>query len=87
MLHTIHEAGLPIMIYNPEGVRSRLLEQDNIGIIAEHDTLHRGWQRYPKEQNVFDVLHFKDFGRYKRRITPFITWEPLPILKPKSPNG
>jgi len=54
------------MIYNPEGVRSRLLEQDNIGIIAEHDTLHRGWQRYPKEQNVFDVLHFKDFGRYKR---------------------
>jgi len=74
MLHAIHEAGLPIMIYNPEGVRSRLLEQDNIGIIAEHDTLHRGWQRYPKEQNVFDVL-------------PFITWEPLPILKPKSPNG
>jgi hypothetical protein len=23
-----------------------------------------------------------DFGRFKRRIAPFITWEPLPITRP-----
>jgi hypothetical protein len=33
--------------------------------------------------DVFDVMYFGDLGRYKRRITPFITWEPLPILKPR----
>jgi hypothetical protein len=33
--------------------------------------------------DVFDVMHYDDLGRYKRRISPFITWEPLPILKPK----
>ena len=45
-------------------------------------SLHRANQRFGKEQDVFDVLHYDELGRFKRRITPFITWEPLPILKP-----
>jgi hypothetical protein len=31
---------------------------------------------------VFDVMHYDDFGRFKRRILPFIRWEPLSILQP-----
>ena len=32
MFLAIHEAGLPVSIVNPEGVRKRLLAQDNIEI-------------------------------------------------------
>ena len=83
MLLAIHSAGLPITIANPEGVRKRLLAQDNIGIIPKYDSLHRANQRFPKEKDVFDVIHYSDLGRFRRRITPFITWQPLPILKPQ----
>lgn len=82
MLCAIHDAGLPISITNPESVRKRLLAQDTVGVIPIYDSLHRGNQQFPAKLDVFEVLHYKDFGRYKRRITPFITWEPLPILKP-----
>jgi hypothetical protein len=78
----IHDAGLPITIVNPEGIRKRLLAQDNIGIIPGFDSLHRANQRYHEHEDVYDVLHYDDFGRQKRRIQPFITWESLPILKP-----
>jgi hypothetical protein len=84
MFLAIQKAGLPISIANPEGVRKRLLAQDNIGIIPSYSSLHRANQRFPQDQDVFDVMHYADLGRYKRRITPFIAWEPLPILKPKS---
>lgn len=87
MLYAIHDAGLPITITNPESVRKRLLAQDNVGIIPAYDSYHRANQYYPAKQDVFEVLHYKDLGRYKRRITPFITWEPLPILKPKDVAG
>jgi hypothetical protein len=43
----------------------------------------RANQHFSRDKDVFDVMHCDDLGRYKRRITPFITWEPLPILKPK----
>ena len=82
MLLGIHQAGLPITVSDPEGIRSRLLGLDNIGIVPAYETLHRAGQRFPKEQNVYDVMYFDDLGRYKRRISPFIRWEPLPILKP-----
>lgn len=83
MLLALYDANLPITIRDPESVRKRLLAQDNIGIIAEQVMLHRGNQRFKKSEDVFEVLHYKDLGRYKRRITPFITWEPLPLLRPR----
>ena len=82
MLLAIHKSGRPISIANPESVRKRLLALDTIGIIPHYTFPHRASQHFPKDQDVFDVLHYDDLGRYKRRITPFITWEPLPILKP-----
>ncbi len=84
MFLAIHEAGLPISIVNPEGVRKRLLAQDNIGIIPSYASLHRANQYFRQDEDVFDVLYYGDLGRFKRRITPFITWEPLPILRPRA---
>ena len=78
----IHEAGLPISISDPEGIRKRLLAQDNIGIFPSYHSLHRADQYFHEHDDVYDVLYFDDLGKYKRRIKPFITWEPLPILKP-----
>lgn len=83
MFLAIHEAGLPISIANPEGVRKRLLAQDNIGIVPCTSSLHRANQHFMREDDVFDVMYYDDLGRSKRRVTPFITWEPLPILKPR----
>ena len=82
MFLAIHKAKLPISIANPEGVRKRLLAQDNIGIIPSDESPHRANQRFGEEQDVFDVMHYDDCGRFKRRILPFIAWEPLPILRP-----
>jgi hypothetical protein len=31
---------------------------------------------------LYDVLHYDDLGRFKRRIAPFINWRQLPVLKP-----
>ncbi len=83
MFLAIHDAGLPITIDNPEGIRKRLIAEDNIGIMPSYCSLHRGNQHFHKDQHVFDVLHFDDLGKYKRRIKPFVTWEQLPILRPK----
>jgi hypothetical protein len=84
MFLAIHEAGLPIAITNPEAVRKRLLAQDNIGIIPAQVPYHRANQRFRKDQDVFEVMHYKELSRYKRRVTPFITWEPLPLLQPRA---
>jgi hypothetical protein len=83
MFLAIHEARIPISIADPEGVRKRLLAQDNIGIIPSYASLHRANQYFSRDEDVFDVMHYGDLGRFKRRITPFITWEPLPILRPR----
>ena len=84
MFLAIHEGKLPISIANPEGVRKRLLAQDNIGIIPSYASLHRANQHFSQDEDVFDVMHYDDLGRFKRRIIPFVTWEPLPILKPRN---
>ena len=63
-------------------MRKRLLALDNIGIVPDYASLHRANQRFGESQTVFDVMHYNDLGRFKRRIAPFISWEPLPILKP-----
>lgn len=77
----IYEAGLSITISDPEGIRKRLLGQDNIGIMPCFDSLHRANQHFHEHDSVYDVMHYDDLGRYKNRIKPFITWEPLPVLK------
>jgi hypothetical protein len=82
MFLAIQKASLPITIADPEGIRKRLLAQDNMGIIPSYAPLHRANQHFGEDDSVYDVLHYSNLGRYKRRITPFITWEPLPILKP-----
>jgi hypothetical protein len=81
MFLAIHEAGLPITIDDPTGIRKRLLGQDNIGIVPSGHSLHRANQHFHKNDSVYDVMHYDDLGRYKSRIKPLITWEPLPILK------
>jgi hypothetical protein len=83
MFLAIHDAGLPISIANPKGVRKRLLAQDNIGIIPSYAPLHRANQHFGEDDDVFDVMYYHDLGRFKRRITPFITWKPLPLLRPQ----
>ncbi|HEU5281723.1 MAG TPA: hypothetical protein VFU82_07090 [Gammaproteobacteria bacterium] len=82
MFLAIHQSGLPITIDDPVGIRKRLLGEDNIGIVPFHCSLHRANQRYPDFQDVYDVLHFDDLGRYKTRVASFATWEPLPVFRP-----
>lgn len=86
MLLAIHARKLPIGIADPEGIRKRLLAQDNIGIVPRQETLHRAAQDFDENRSVYDVMHYADLGRYKRRLTPFIAWDPLPLLVPK-PHG
>ncbi len=86
MLLAIHARKLPIGIADPEGIRKRLLAQDNIGIVPRQETIHRAAQDFGKDRSVYDVMHYADLGRYKRRLTPFIAWDPLPLLVPK-PDG
>ena len=80
MLLAIYDASLPITIDNPESVRKRLLGQDNIGIVPEYSYLHRVNQHFESREDVFEVMYYDDLGRYKRRITPFIKWNALPLL-------
>lgn len=84
MFLALHEASLPISISKPESIRKRLLGQDNIGIIPAYSSLHRANQQFAEDEEVFDVMYYDGLGRYKRRITPFIRWEALPILKMKA---
>lgn len=83
MALSLHNAGLPFSIAEPETVCKRLLAQDNIGIVPTYSSLHRANRHFQSSDDVFDVMHYNDLGRFKRRITPFITWKPLPLLKPK----
>ena len=69
MFLAIREARIPISIVAPEGVRKRLLAQDNIGIIPSYASLHRANQHFSQDEDVFDVMHYDDLGRFKRRIT------------------
>lgn len=82
MFLALKAAGKKIAIHDPESIRKRLLAEDNIGIVAKQHSLHRANQDYETKDCVYDVMHLDDLGRYKRRLVPFITWEPLPILRP-----
>ncbi|MHB1947982.1 MAG: hypothetical protein ACYCQI_07705 [Gammaproteobacteria bacterium] len=82
MFLALHEAGLPITIADPEGIRKRLLAQDNIGVVPAYDSLHRANQSYPEYQEVYEVMHYDDLGKAKRQVTSFIVWDQLPLLKP-----
>lgn len=84
MFLAIKKAGLPIWINDAESVRNRILALDNIGIIPDSSSLHRGWQEYPSDFKIVDVMHFAEFGRMKRFAQPFISWKPLPVLMPVS---
>ena len=83
MFLAIHKAGLPISIADPEGVRKRLLALDKIGIIPSFASLHGANRHFSPDQDVFDVMSYDAMGRYKLRAGPFVTWEPLPLLKPR----
>ena len=83
MFLAIKKAGLPIWISEPESVRNRILGLDWIGIIPEYDYLHRGWQRFPGDFNIADVMHFSEFGRNRRYAVPFVSWKPLPVILPR----
>ena len=67
MFLAIADASLPISIADPEGIRMRLLGQDNIGIIPSYGTLHRADQLFRNEQHVYDVLRYDDLGRARRK--------------------
>jgi hypothetical protein len=86
MFLAIHAARMPISIANPEEVRNRLLGLDNIGIIPSYDPSYVGNHHFWKVPCVYEVMHYDDLGRFKRRIFPYITWEPLPILRPEFPK-
>jgi hypothetical protein len=81
MFLAIHDASLPILIADHEDVRKRILGQDNIGIVPCYETLHRANQHFRREECVYDVMHIDELGRSKRRVLPFVTWEPLPIMR------
>ena len=81
MFLALKDAGLPITIDDPEGIRKRLLGQDNIGIVPCHGYLYRGHQRFREHESVYDVMYYDELGKFKTQIKPFITWEPLSILK------
>ena len=87
MFLALYDVGFPITISDPEAIYRRLLHQDNIGIVAKYNSLHRANQSFPKDQDVHDVMYFDDLGRYKRRIKPFVAWKPLPMLVPRDPTS
>lgn len=83
MFLAIKKAGLPIWISDPKSVRNRILGLDWIGIIPEYDYLHYGWQEFPGEFDIADVMHFSEFGRNRRHALPFVSWKPLSPILPK----
>ena len=80
MFLALHKAGLPIWIDDADDVRDRIIGRDLMGLIPESESLHRGWQEFPRDFHVSDVLHFSDFGRARRFALPFVSWRPLPVL-------
>ena len=74
-------ANLPVAIDKTGDIRKRLMQQDNIGIVPEYDSLHRANQSF--DEDVYDVMYLSDFGRYKKKVENLISWEGLPCLRPK----
>lgn len=76
----ICDAGLPIAIHEPETIRDQLLLLDNVGILPEYSSLHRGVQAFETSQKVNQVAHLEEFKAYLPQLLPFISWEPLPVF-------
>ena len=80
----LHKAGLPFELNHEKSYLKRLLCDDFIGIIPEHDSVHRGWQRFPEDFCVADVIQFSWFKDERtnkwlkppRDIVPLIHWLP-----------
>ncbi len=53
-----------------------------VGLIPESDSLHRGWQGFPSDFKIADVMHFSSFGRARQWALPHVSWKPLPTLTP-----
>ena len=83
MFLAIHQADQPITIADPNGIRKRLLGQDNFGIIPAYESLSLADQHFLPEEAVYDAIYYNDLGRYKKQMTPFIRWESLPLLRPR----
>ena len=79
----LEKAGLPFKLNHQKSYLLRLLCDDFVGIIPEYDTAHRGWQRFPSDFTVADVVKFSWFkdekNRWLRRpseISPLVYWLP-----------
>ena len=83
MFLALHKAGRPITIGDADSVRDRILSLDNLGLLPESESLHRGWQQFPQDFHIADVMHFSDFGRARRQALPFVSWAPMPLLLPR----
>ena len=70
MFLALHHAGLPIWICDAESVRNRILGLDHFGIMPDSESLHRGWQSFPADFHIEDVMHLRSFGRARSRRTP-----------------
>ena len=89
--HLLKEAGFDYLSmannhandFGLEGIESTEHCLDSMGILPESESLHRGWQEFPSDFHVADVMHFSDFGRFRRQALPFVSWAPLPVLLPR----
>jgi hypothetical protein len=83
MFLAIYEAGLPITISKYDFIREQLLGFDNFAIMPQYQSLHRATQSFSEEKKVSNVLYLSNLKEHLSKIRPLISWEELPILKPK----
>lgn len=76
----IYKAGKSINIPESKTIREQLLLLDNIGIMPDHDSLHRANQTFEAWANVEVVIHLSEIKKHLGKIRPFIVWEPLPVM-------
>lgn len=80
----LKDAGLPFHLRHEKSYLKRLLCDDFVGVIPEHDSPHRGWQRFPEEFCVADVIQFSWFRdentrkwiKPPKQIASLIYWMP-----------
>jgi hypothetical protein len=74
----LYNAKLPVHFEDPKEFRTRLLAQDNIGIVPDYDSLHRANQSFDEEVN--DVMYLSEFKNNQKQVIPLVCWEMLPCL-------
>jgi hypothetical protein len=80
------KAKLPFKWYNWESIKLRLEGNDQIGIMPEYSSLHRGWQSFPEHLHVYDVLHLHDFEKKQTLAKKLIQWLPTEDFIIAPPN-